>query len=225
MYRRAIFESIGEFDRKLPTCEDYDMYLRIARGHSVHSHNQVVAEYRRHDAAMSMDPERMLRGALDAFAGQSQYLAGRPDYLRAQREGIKSMRRYAPQPLLKFVLVCLKTGRFRAVLRLFPACCALCPRGCGRSGWKPDCAFNWRSFAKHERECPQGHGTGDHIQHARFVTQALDSALGKRKNLVVEILVREDCYTEGKREKGSRLSERIYRCISLLTLGEKSAQR
>ena len=97
------------------------MYLRVARGHAVHSHGRVIAEYRRHDAAMSMDPARMLTGALDAFAGQSQYLAGRPDYLRAQREGIKGMRRYAPQPLLKFVLACLKTGRFRAVLRLFPA--------------------------------------------------------------------------------------------------------
>jgi hypothetical protein len=121
MYRRVIFESVGEFNCGLATCEDYDMYLRITRGHVVHSHSCVVAEYRRHGAAMSMDPARMLGGALAALAGQSQYIAGRPDYVRAQRAGIKGMRRYAPQPLLRFMLTCLKTGRLHTVLRLSPA--------------------------------------------------------------------------------------------------------
>ena len=121
MYRRAIFESIGGFNRELATCEDYDMYLRIARGHAVHSHNRVVAEYRRHDSAMSMDPARMLRGALDAFAVQRHYIADKPDYVRAQKAGIRYMRRYAPKPLLKLLLVCLKAGRLWTVLRLSPA--------------------------------------------------------------------------------------------------------
>ena len=30
MYRRAIFESVGEFNTSLKACEDYDLYLRIA---------------------------------------------------------------------------------------------------------------------------------------------------------------------------------------------------
>ena len=77
------------------------MYLRIARGHVVHSHGRVIAEYRRHDAAMSMDPARMLNGALDAFAGQGRFIADKPEYVRAQRAGIRYMRRYAPRPLLK----------------------------------------------------------------------------------------------------------------------------
>ena len=121
MYRRAIFDSIGEFNRRLASCEDYDMYLRIARGHVVHSHNRVVAEYRRHEAAMSMDPARMLGGALDAFAGQWQFIADNPDYLRAQRAGIRCMRGYAPKPLLKHILACLHAGRLWTALRVFPA--------------------------------------------------------------------------------------------------------
>ena len=36
--------------------------------------------------------------------------------------------------------------------------------------------------------------------HARFVTQALESALGQRTNFGVEILVSEDCSTDGTRE-------------------------
>lgn len=121
MYRRTVFESIGEFNRGLPACEDYDMYLRIARGHVVHSHDRVVAEYRRHAAAMSMEPARMLRGALGAFAGQWNHIADRPDYVRAQRAGIKSMRRYAPRPLLRLILDSLKTHRFRTALGLSSA--------------------------------------------------------------------------------------------------------
>ena len=118
MYRRVIFESVGEFNCGLTTCEDYDMYLRIARGHVVHSHSRVVAEYRRHGAAMSMDPARMLGGALDAFAGQWQFIADKPDFVRAQRAGIRYMRGYAPKPLLKYVLASFKAGRFWTALRL-----------------------------------------------------------------------------------------------------------
>jgi glycosyltransferase involved in cell wall biosynthesis len=121
LYRCAIFDSIGGFNRDLASCEDYDMYLRIARGHAVHSHSRVVAEYRRHDAAMSMDPARMLRGALDAFAGQWRYIADKPDYVLAQRAGIKSMRRYSPKPLLRHILAALKARQLWTVLRLSPA--------------------------------------------------------------------------------------------------------
>src|SRR4029079_13983740 len=96
MSRSASFDETCGFNGALPTCEDYEMYLRIARGHPVLSHDRVVAEYRRHDAAMSMNPTRMLNGALGAFAGQRSFIEGKSDYLKAQQSGIRSMRRYAP---------------------------------------------------------------------------------------------------------------------------------
>jgi glycosyltransferase involved in cell wall biosynthesis len=37
--------------------------------------------------------------------------------------------------------------------------------------------------------------------HARFIAQALESALGQRTSFGVEILVSEDCSTDGTREK------------------------
>ena len=118
MYRRTAFEAVGGFDSRLPTCEDYDMYLRIARGHPVHSHDRVVAEYRRHDAAMSMNPARMLSGALGAFAGQWTFIQDKPDYLRAQKSGIRTMWRYAPQPLLKQIATNFKSLRVASALRM-----------------------------------------------------------------------------------------------------------
>jgi glycosyltransferase involved in cell wall biosynthesis len=121
MYRRAAFDEIGGFNDALPTCEDYEMYLRIARAHPVYSHDRVVAEYRRHDAAMSMDPTRMLNGALGAFAGQRSFIEGKPDYLKAQQSGIRSMRRYAPQPLLKQIVANVRALRLGTALRMSPA--------------------------------------------------------------------------------------------------------
>src|SRR5918998_6058271 len=50
MYRRAVFESVGGFDTSLSACEDYELYLRIARRFLVCSHEKLIAEYRLHDA-------------------------------------------------------------------------------------------------------------------------------------------------------------------------------
>ena len=55
MYRRAVFDSVGSFDAGLNACEDYDLYLRIARRLPVGAHPQPVAEYRRYGSAMSDD--------------------------------------------------------------------------------------------------------------------------------------------------------------------------
>ena len=47
-YRRAVIEAEGGFNPSLPACEDYDLYLRIARKHPVSVHDHLVAEYRQH---------------------------------------------------------------------------------------------------------------------------------------------------------------------------------
>ncbi len=36
MVRRSLFDEIGLFDESLPACEDYDLWLRVARRHPVH---------------------------------------------------------------------------------------------------------------------------------------------------------------------------------------------
>ena len=64
MYSREAIELAGGFNERLRACEDYEMYLRIARRRPVRRHGAVVAEYRQHDTNMSRDHAFMLRSAL-----------------------------------------------------------------------------------------------------------------------------------------------------------------
>lgn len=64
MYRRAAVVAAGGFDVSLRRCEDYDLYLRMARTHPVTTHAGLTAEYRQHGSNMSRDPMDMLHWAL-----------------------------------------------------------------------------------------------------------------------------------------------------------------
>ncbi len=64
LYRRAPLEAAGGFRVGLPACEDYDLYLRLARDHPILCRGEVLAEYWHHDANMSRDPAFMLRWCL-----------------------------------------------------------------------------------------------------------------------------------------------------------------
>ncbi len=63
MFRRRALEAVGGFREHLRACEDYDLYLRLAREHPFVCVGQVVAEYRHHPRNMSGDLRRMY----DAF--------------------------------------------------------------------------------------------------------------------------------------------------------------
>jgi glycosyltransferase involved in cell wall biosynthesis len=74
MYRRAIFESVGGFDTSFGACEDYDMYLRIARTRPVSYHDTVIAEYRFHSGNMTENRALMLRSSSKVLRAQRKYL-------------------------------------------------------------------------------------------------------------------------------------------------------
>lgn len=94
MYARAVFGSVGVFDTTLKSCEDYDLYLRIARRFPVYRHGQLVAEYRWHGANMSDHAPRMLESALRVLRSQWIYVRDKPAYVRACAVGIRFWRGY-----------------------------------------------------------------------------------------------------------------------------------
>ena len=79
IFRRDALDAVGGFDPSLPACEDYDVYLKIARRFPARCHDRVVAEYRWHDRNMSREAGRMLRASLRVLARQRRYLRGRSD--------------------------------------------------------------------------------------------------------------------------------------------------
>jgi GT2 family glycosyltransferase/SAM-dependent methyltransferase len=87
MYDRAALLAAGAFDRTLARCEDYDVYLRLARTAPVSSHPTLVAEYRWHGHNMSADPQQMLDAALHVHARHEALAQGEAadDWRRGQR--------------------------------------------------------------------------------------------------------------------------------------------
>jgi glycosyltransferase involved in cell wall biosynthesis len=93
MYRRGAIESAGAFRQHLRACEDYDLYLRLARDWSVLCHDAYSAEYWQHDSNMSRDPAFMLKAAL-AVLRDYRLDADARGLLADYRAGIEGWKRH-----------------------------------------------------------------------------------------------------------------------------------
>ena len=101
LYRHRLLEEAGAFDTSLPSSEDYDVYLRLARSHPFGCYGDPVAEYRRHGSNMSGDPGRMLRSTLDVLQRQRPRSASEA---AALRDGIAHFKGWYGPPLVKQAL-------------------------------------------------------------------------------------------------------------------------
>lgn len=63
LYRTEIIRNF-RYDENLSNCEDYDLYLRIARVYPIQFHKTIIAVYRKHQHNMSADNVKMLEGIL-----------------------------------------------------------------------------------------------------------------------------------------------------------------
>ncbi len=100
MYRRDILKEAGGFDTSLKACEDYELYLRIAREHEVQGHPAIVAEYRKHASNMSRDSGLMLKSVLRVLAMQRRFIR-EPLGFEAYRNGVRVWREYYGSLLLE----------------------------------------------------------------------------------------------------------------------------
>jgi glycosyltransferase involved in cell wall biosynthesis len=94
MYRRQAFEESGGFDPTLRACEDYDLYLRLARRHPVACEPTLIADYRIHDGNMSRNNPFMLDWALTALRRQKEAARQDPLHWSAYRQGVRNWKRY-----------------------------------------------------------------------------------------------------------------------------------
>jgi hypothetical protein len=102
LYRRDLFEQIGGFDPEVSASADYDLYLRTAASFPVRLHPHVVAEYRRHGANMTRDPELIMAAETTVLARQEPLVAEDPELREALRRGIERSRTYHGERLRLF---------------------------------------------------------------------------------------------------------------------------
>lgn len=130
MYRRALIEGVGGFDERLRACEDWDLYLRLARDRSAHDHGARVAEYRKHGDNMSHDPLLMLSSALAVLRAQRPWVGTDRQLQQAYDEGQELWQAYYGAKLAEEMTAggmelgrVLKAGA--VLLRLAPEQCGL----------------------------------------------------------------------------------------------------
>jgi glycosyltransferase involved in cell wall biosynthesis len=93
LYSSGKLREAGGFDPALRSCEDYDVYLKMAKRFSIASDDSVIALYRTHENNMSADPVRMLKMALAVHARHRPSSAQR-FYLEHWKAGCRDWRRF-----------------------------------------------------------------------------------------------------------------------------------
>jgi hypothetical protein len=111
MFRRSALVEAGGFDSRVDACADYDVYLRISRQFSVAFHTEVVAQYRRHLANMSLDGGLMLPQLLRVMRGQREHLGANRDRRAAYRAGCRHIRTFYGDRLVEQIRHRIKNPR------------------------------------------------------------------------------------------------------------------
>ncbi len=100
LYRRDVLEQVGGFDPSLRTCEDCDVYLKIARQYPVGKFQELMAYYRHHGSNTSRETRHMLSGAFNVMKRQRPFLKGDQMRQMAYHAGMRHWHMvYAPQVL------------------------------------------------------------------------------------------------------------------------------
>jgi glycosyltransferase involved in cell wall biosynthesis len=133
LYRHETLKRHGGFDPSLAACEDYDLYLRVARQAPIVCHHDIVAEYRRHGANMSLNSGLMLSATLRVLGAQRAHVRGHARLKEAYREGVAFWQRYYGEALLNEVSTRARSGlSWRKTARLLALLLRCYPRGLAR---------------------------------------------------------------------------------------------
>lgn len=102
MYRRWIFDKVL-YDTTLRTCEDYDLYLKIARDHPVIHHTRKMAAYRMHGSNMSDNSTVMLDQVLLVLKRQKPFFRS-DEERKAYRLGVRHYKFYYSYQFYNFII-------------------------------------------------------------------------------------------------------------------------
>lgn len=99
MFRRSAFDTV-QYDTSLKACEDYDVYLKVARKHKVYHHTNKIACYHIYESNMSANIPLMLHSALTVLRRQRKYLNSEKE-INSYRKGISVWQNYFSKEVAK----------------------------------------------------------------------------------------------------------------------------
>src|ERR671912_91774 len=127
MYRRSVFDAVGDFDTSYRAAEDYDLYYRILERFPAYCHDTLVAEIRRHEANMTRDRTLMLKYNMAALRSQRKRVKADARYKDAYKAGERLWRDWHGAPVVNQARAHLQEGRWwqglkgmLALLRYYP---------------------------------------------------------------------------------------------------------
>ena len=129
MYRREIFELVGDFEPSLSPAADYDLYYRIARQFPIRCHGETIAEYRKHGTSMTRSGELMLRYNLAALRSQWKHVKRSRQQTEAYKTGIRFWKRVWGHYVIEQIRAAMAEGEWKrategmlSLLRYSPSC-------------------------------------------------------------------------------------------------------
>jgi glycosyltransferase involved in cell wall biosynthesis len=116
MFRRWVFDSYL-YNVKLKACEDYDLYLKIARNFPVFHHTKKIAAYRIHQSNMSGNSDLMLSSVLKVLRQQKRALKT-PEEKQAYQTGINTFIEFYGLLLYEELMAGKKTLKLHQLLTM-----------------------------------------------------------------------------------------------------------
>lgn len=129
LFRRQVFDLIGDYNASLISTGDWDMYLRITEKFPVICHQGQVLEHRRHDKNMTLDSALMLRESMKVLLNRRDSVRGDAIKIEALRAGFQGIREYYGRPLIHDIRTKIREHEWREAIRAFAVLLRYHPRG------------------------------------------------------------------------------------------------
>jgi hypothetical protein len=132
IYRKAVLDVVGAFDRSLNPVADLDLSYRITRSFPVCCNDQVVLEYRRHSANMSDLYSSMLRSYGVVLRKQYAHVARSPEDRDALRTHWIEVQADYGEKAIDGLVGTIRRGNWGAATRMLAVLLRCYPRGIAR---------------------------------------------------------------------------------------------
>jgi hypothetical protein len=113
----------------LDACEDYDLYLRIARSFPIYCHDEVVVEYRKLETNNVYRSGLVLRSIIIVLKSQRNYIKGHKQYKEAYKRGIRTAQGNFSELLRSKARVQMQERKWQLALRSLAESIRYSPQG------------------------------------------------------------------------------------------------